>query len=523
MASLYAHEVEDRMESLLGSQREFVSAPEKFAMIGGGYGSGKTRAAVLKGLILSAIYPGNEGIIGRYHGTDLEDSTIPVFHEVCPPSWIKSFNKKTNTVTFLNGSKIYFRHIHDAKAGAAKTRRVGANLGWFLIDQAEEIEEAHWVSLVSRLRNPKAGKKFGFGTFNPNGKNWIYKLFFKDEKDLDKDKELFRVVRKRSNFVGIMTNSRENSISNGGFLEDAYVDDMISQMSPEMAARYVYGSFMEFTGKIYKEYGLDTVHNIEPFNIQSAYPHWKCVVSIDVGGDSPWAVVPEYIDEVGNTIVADGFGKSTVLVAEVARWIKQNTPWTDKDTIFICDPENKVAMLELHEHGIYCRPAQKMVKKGFTKTAGYFHVNPKLDLPSWYYETQPVAQIKKFDGKGSPRTFVFKTYMTYRNEHNECVWNPDKPDEMLKQPGKRFDTVDADRYVKILRLDASQLPANTKRMDYLRDKDPASAREAEYLSKHFEHRNYERKGGTGLREAFSDETMSFSDRMNQTKKYQWSE
>jgi hypothetical protein len=511
MPSLYVHEVEERMEQLLGSQRAFISAPEKFAMIGGGYGSGKTRAAVLKGLILSAIYPGNEGIIGRFHGTDLQDSTIPVFFEVCPPSWIRKngYNKKDNTVTLINGSKIYFRHIHDAKAGAAKTRRVGANLGWFLIDQAEEIEEAHWLSLVSRLRNPKAGKKFGFGTFNPNGKNWIYKLFFNGEDDLKKD-ELFKVCRLKPNFVGVVVSTEENRLSNGGFIEDAYVEDMIAQFPPEWQARYIYGSFAEFTGKIYKEYNLESVHNVEVFDIKREYPHWKCVVGIDVGGDCPWAVVPQYIDEVGNTIVVPGFGKSTVLISEVAAWIKVNTPWDKNDTVFIIDPENKVAMLELREHGIYTIPASKSLKKGFTRTAGYFHVNPRLTLPSWYYETQPLAAIRKFEGKGAPRTYVFKNYPQYRNEHNEAVWNPDKPEEMLKTLNKRFDTVDADRYVKISRIDASKLPENTRKLDYLRKHDPMSAREAEHMEEHFARRNYERQGGAGLREAYavSNEVIS---------------
>src|SRR4051812_36402141 len=122
-------EVQERMEKLLGSQRAFIFAPEMFSAIAGGFGSGKTRAGIIKGLILSAMYPGNEGIIGRYRGTDLTDSTMPVFFEVCPPSWIakKGYNKKTQTVTLRNGSKIYFRHIHDPKARTAKTRRVGAN------------------------------------------------------------------------------------------------------------------------------------------------------------------------------------------------------------------------------------------------------------------------------------------------------------------------------------------------------------------------------------------------------------
>src|SRR5581483_1587809 len=153
-------EVDERLGELLPSQKEFIFSPARFSAIAGGFGSGKTRAGVLKGLLLSAMYPGNVGMIARYHGTDLEDTTIPVFFEVCPPSWIRRYNKKTNTVILRNNSVIYFRHIHDAQgakkaqaqsssAFGPKTRRLGANLGWFFIDQMEEIEIEHWNAMIS--------------------------------------------------------------------------------------------------------------------------------------------------------------------------------------------------------------------------------------------------------------------------------------------------------------------------------------------------------------------------------------
>src|SRR5437764_855348 len=130
-----ASEVQDRLGELLPSQFEFIFSPARFSMISGGFASGKTRAGVTKGLLLSAKYPGNVGMIARYHVTDLEDSTIPIFFdEVCPPSWIKRYNKNTKTVVLRNGSIILFRHIHDAtstKKNATssmgpKTRRLGA-------------------------------------------------------------------------------------------------------------------------------------------------------------------------------------------------------------------------------------------------------------------------------------------------------------------------------------------------------------------------------------------------------------
>src|SRR5215469_5524065 len=101
---------------LLPSQRAFIFAPERFSVLTGGMGCGKTRAAIIKGLILSHIFPGNHGMVGRFHASDLEDSVLPLFWEVCPPTWVRKWDKQRKIVTFKNYSDISFRHMDDASA-----------------------------------------------------------------------------------------------------------------------------------------------------------------------------------------------------------------------------------------------------------------------------------------------------------------------------------------------------------------------------------------------------------------------
>jgi hypothetical protein len=130
MAGASLFELERSIGKLLPSQRAFIFAPERFSCIAGGFGSGKTRAGCLKGLVLSTVFPGNCGMVLCLHGTDLMDRVLPVFLEVCPPSWIQTYNKQSKIITLKNQSQIMFRHLQDAgAAGGAKTRRVGANLG----------------------------------------------------------------------------------------------------------------------------------------------------------------------------------------------------------------------------------------------------------------------------------------------------------------------------------------------------------------------------------------------------------
>lgn len=527
-------ELEEKFGELLPSQRRYIFGPERFSILDGGFASGKSRAGILKGLILSQIYPGNRGMIGRFHGTDLTDSVIPLFFEVCPPSWIRSYVKHpTNTVTLKNGSQIMFRHIHDARAKATKTGRHGANLGWVMLDQMEEMSVEHFNSMSGRIR--KAGvKHFLFGNANPNGHDWIFKMFFPGVQPFATDgrykDRFFQVLKPNSDMVGIAVSSHENRVSNGGFVSDDYFNSLEKIYSPEWYDRYVLCSFDDFTGKIYREYEAGfgnsdyaSVHNIEPFNVQQMYPNWELVVGIDVGGDSPWAVVPEYIDEWGNTIVVDGFVKPSVRTDEVAAWIKRNLPWNSPRTTFVIDPENKVVMLELREHGIHCQPATKAVQAGIIRTGGYFHVHKGRALPPWYHTTQPENKIRKFRDLGSPRTFVFNTFTTYRNEHDTYVWDSEKSNTPLKTKTQRFDTCDADRYVKMFRPEPSKFPEISDKYAHLAAFDPLSYREWTKMDKRIADRQARMKGGGSLREADMDEVpeIGIPGRYEYSAKEEW--
>jgi hypothetical protein len=491
LTDLASYELEERINDLLPSQRAFVFDPAPFSCIASGFGSGKTHAACLKGVILSQHIPGNRGLIGRYRNTDLEDTTKPVFFDVCPPSWIKSYNKKHNIVVLRNGSSIVFRHIHDASSGSAtKTRRLGANLGWFMIDQMEELEEVHWNAMISRLRFPGAPKKFGFGTINPNGHDWNWKKFFPLAQEFGPDGKLngkfTQIIRPNKLTLGVVTNAEENRKSNGGFLDDDYFDNLLASYPLPWIQRYVRASFQDFSGKLFADYRASltdpqfaSVHNIRTFPIPR---HWDLIVGIDVGGESPWAVVPSYVDEWGNLVVMKGFVKPRARVAEVAAWIKANLPWNEGRTTYVIDWENKVAALELAEHGIHAIPATKHVLPGILRTMGYFHVQKGRPLPPWFIETQSQEQIDKFSPHGSPMCFVSDDFEEFRTEHDKVVWDEKKKNQIKKTDTERFDTCDAFRYVVMQRPLDSKKPVIDKYAK-LRAADPLSAREWEEFDK----------------------------------------
>lgn len=448
------YELNENIGRLLPSQNEFIFAPERFSMIAGGYGSGKSRALIIKGLILSAAIPGNAGMFLCYRGTDLETRLVPLFDECCPKSWIKHATKKPfRTYTLRNGSVITFQHLHDAHS-STKSGRIGANLGWASIDQAEEILVEHWDTMASRLRLPRAPKKFLFGSLNPAGRDWIWERFFQSVRPWPRDKDgkvthlengkFYQVLRPKPDHVGLAVNSEENRVSNGGFITDDYFDSLLNTYGQEYVDRYVHCSFDDFKGKLFPDFepgmnddSISSVHNIEPFPIPR---NWDCIGGIDVGGESPWAVTPCYADEYGNLIVTDGFHHRTGRVSEVANWIKSKMPWNENRTTFVIDWENKVASVELADSGIYANVANKDVNPGILRLEGYLHVRKNKPLPPWFEETQPASKFAKFRERGAPKMFVFKNATTVRKELGLAKWDPNKPDKMYKSSTARFDS-----------------------------------------------------------------------------------
>ena len=79
-------------------------------------------------------------------------------------------------VKFDNGSIIMFRHLEEIN------NIQNINLGWFAIEQAEELEtDEEFFMLFGRLRRKNCGIQTGFIIANTKGHNWIWKLYKKGE------------------------------------------------------------------------------------------------------------------------------------------------------------------------------------------------------------------------------------------------------------------------------------------------------------------------------------------------------
>lgn len=171
---------------LLKAQREFMEIPHNYtldvAVYQGGFGSGKTFAGSLLGILLALKFPGVRGLVGAQTYTLVRDTTLQSYFEHLENfgfvdgkdyEWSSTLQK----LTFKNGSEILFRHFDEPN------KLKSLNLGFVEIEEMSDIPYDTFKMLLGRMRQrvKKIWKSFTyriFGHTNPEmHRGWIYKTF----------------------------------------------------------------------------------------------------------------------------------------------------------------------------------------------------------------------------------------------------------------------------------------------------------------------------------------------------------
>ena len=275
-------------------QLKYLQSITRYTCFSGGFGCGKTIAGCLRGLLISQLAPGNFGLIGRLTYPELRDTTRKTFFEICPHNWYDVKNggvwlSSENYLRLYNGSEIIFRHLDTM----SEKELLSLNLGWFFIDQAEEIQESTFSILISRLRKAEVSRRYGFLACNPIPHNWIWKRF---KEKPSKDFELVEAT------------TFENP-----YLPKDYIPSMLELYPPEMAKRYIYASWDAFEGQIFLEWD-SKVHIIDDFEIPS---NWERLIGIDHGLVCPTAALWAAIDNDGNCVAPE-----TKILTSNLNWVK---------------------------------------------------------------------------------------------------------------------------------------------------------------------------------------------------------
>lgn len=171
---------------LLEAQRKFLEIPHDYsldvAVYLGGYGSGKTFAGALLGILLALKFPGIVGLVGAQTYTLVRDTTLKTYFEHLESmgflekqdfTWVSAEQK----LVFFNGSEILFRHFDEPH------KLKSLNLGFVEIEEMSDIPFETFKVLLARMRQKVKSnwKNFTyriFGHTNPEmQKGWLYKTF----------------------------------------------------------------------------------------------------------------------------------------------------------------------------------------------------------------------------------------------------------------------------------------------------------------------------------------------------------
>jgi len=162
--------------SPLPSQKRFHESLARFKGFSGPIGSGKSQALCQEAIKLSYVNAGRMGLIGAPTYPMLRDATQATLFEILDSNRIPyEFNKADNVLTMLDSrSRILFRSMDEYE------RLRGTNLAWFGLDELSYTQEAAWLRMEGRLRDPKAARLCGFAVWTPKGFDWVYRRFLSD-------------------------------------------------------------------------------------------------------------------------------------------------------------------------------------------------------------------------------------------------------------------------------------------------------------------------------------------------------
>ena len=183
---MYTRKIATMEYKLLKAQREFLEIPHNYtldvAVYQGGYGSGKTFAGSLLGILLCMKFPGVRGLVGAQTYTLVRDTTLQTylehldnmgFQEGVDYEWSSTLQK----LVFRNTSEVLFRHFDEPN------KLKSLNLGFAEIEEMSDIPYETFKMLLGRMRQQpkKEWQNFTyriFGHTNPETqKGWVYKTF----------------------------------------------------------------------------------------------------------------------------------------------------------------------------------------------------------------------------------------------------------------------------------------------------------------------------------------------------------
>lgn len=240
--------------------KEVFASQERYQVLYGGAGAGKSVAAAQKIIWRMLMEPRHRILCLRKYATTLESSVIQLLQDTISDfdAWDAFHYSKTRPRAIQtknyhganNESQALFVGIDDPEKLKSLTRITGA---W--VEEATELEERDFIQLDLRIRGISSYYKQVILTFNPtNVENWVYRLFFGP--DSEPYAENSRIIR--------------TSYLDNRFIDPAYKErlDALKTIDPHYYKVYClgeWGTTEEIIYRPFKEATFEKMAGVETF------------------------------------------------------------------------------------------------------------------------------------------------------------------------------------------------------------------------------------------------------------------
>jgi len=220
---------------LTATQKAFATSKEPFPCFLGGFGSGKTAAAIARSMALKSHFRACD--IAYYLPTYplVEDIAYRRFPELCErKGWAYRLNKASSFIEFPNAGRIVFRTMENPHriVGYEVAHSIVDELDTLTIDKAREV----WNKIIARNRQKCGMANTVAVATTPEGFRFVYERWVKN---------------KATGYVLY----RAKTMDNAAHLPDGYIDNLRNSYPSALLSAYLDGEFVNLTaGSVYPEF-----------------------------------------------------------------------------------------------------------------------------------------------------------------------------------------------------------------------------------------------------------------------------
>lgn len=465
-------------ESIEQPQQRFHDDPKKFQCVVGQVGCGKSAMGSAKAFFHSFAYKNNLGFILMKSMRQMDIAAVRSLEEVIPQDYI--WSKSEEGVVIINHYGVKFLDEDGGKNLPKKQQEAGliqcgglstivytsfegtraalkkwasANIGWYMIDQAEESDVKLYKMLLHRLRKAPSGRKAWFianlREDLPLESLWIWKL-----SSPESPKKL-----STHSYMEMHTHMNEKN------LPQDFLESLEEGLDEAEYAHYVSGDKdkIGMTKAVFTEFSMITnvIKHVDPPD------SWEKGIGLDVGLSNPTAFVQVAKLPTGELYAYEEFKEKGEVSSYYAKQILARR--TDKHRLFAIDAtagnRSRVTLTsEIDEYlrwGLPFLPATRDVMAGINRLREYMKFNPTRFNP---FTNQP----------GSSMLFVSDRCQELIREIQQYRYDESKSVGFVNEPEKVRDydnhLVDALRFIVIMMSVALTASSKVNAIDVPKDK-----------------------------------------------------